>query len=100
MGKESNLQFNEKNAYAKSILSMNDDILTRSKYIHYYPDFIWNHTSMGKQQKKDLKILLDFTLSVIEDRWARPGVHIRVLNLWAGPTGLRELLIIIFAGKL
>ena len=70
MGKESNLQFNEKNAYARSVLSMNEGQLIRSKAVQYYSDFIWYSTSMGKRQKKDLKILLDFTKSVIKERWA------------------------------
>ena len=54
MGKESNLQFNEKNAYVRSVLSMNEGQLIRSKAVQYYSDFIWYSTSMGKRQKKDL----------------------------------------------
>ena len=71
MGKESNLQFNEKNEYARSILSMNEGQLIRSKAVQYYSDFIWYSTSMGKRQKKALKILHNFTKSVIKERWAQ-----------------------------
>jgi len=42
------------------------------KSVHYWPKQIWSRTVAGKQQDKEIKLLLDFTKKVIHerrDRW-------------------------------
>ena len=71
MGQESNIQTDRENEYAKAIFSQFSNISDRQKNVQLWPEFLWNLSSHGRQEKKNLKILQDFTKDVINTRLNR-----------------------------
>ena len=71
MGGKSNLQSLEtENDYVQAIYDVMAIIQKRQKSVWLWPDLIFKMTADGKKYERGLKILHDFTRSVVKERWA------------------------------
>ena len=70
MGKELNCQNNENQKYLKTVHRMSEIFIERLIKPWLIPDIVFYSTPMGRETKKCLKFLHDFTKSVINERKA------------------------------
>ncbi|XP_077969274.1 uncharacterized protein LOC120344841 [Styela clava] len=70
MGKRLNAQQNQHTDYIKAIHGVNEAIQERQKSPWLWPNFIFKLSWSGRQYYKNLKILHNFTRSVLKDRAA------------------------------
>ncbi|EEB15501.1 cytochrome P-450, putative [Pediculus humanus corporis] len=68
MGTKINAQTDSENEYVKSVYSLSSLIIHRLNRAWLHPDFIYNLTSHGREHKKHLDIVHNFTDSVIRAR--------------------------------
>ncbi|XP_057313637.1 cytochrome P450 4V2-like [Hydractinia symbiolongicarpus] len=68
MGVKINSQQCTTSQYAKSVHSMNSHLQLRQRSPWLWPDFIYKQTSSGKSYYKDLNVLHDFTIDIINKR--------------------------------
>ncbi|XP_057305683.1 cytochrome P450 4V2-like [Hydractinia symbiolongicarpus] len=68
MGVKTNAQESSNSDYAKAVFSLNGHLQKRQWNPWLWPKFIYQLTQSGKNYYKDLKILHDYTVSVINKR--------------------------------
>lgn len=68
MGKKIHVQEQSDSEYVRAVYRMSDLVQYRQLRPWFHPDFIWYMSPSGKEESKLLKILHDFTTSVIKKR--------------------------------